>query len=99
MISDLGYGAYFFFGSILVAMGVWSWGFVPETKGLSLEEMDALFSKSVSREIWAHSRGRKWGRRGDEGRMSESGSGDLPRDSSVEKEREIGVEKVEEVKR
>ena len=34
MISDLGYGAYFFFGVILVAMGIWSFFFVPETKGM-----------------------------------------------------------------
>jgi hypothetical protein len=33
MISDLGYGAYFFFGAILVLMGIWSFFFVPETKG------------------------------------------------------------------
>lgn len=34
MISDLGYGAYFFFGVILIAMGIWSFFFVPETKGM-----------------------------------------------------------------
>lgn len=33
MISDLGYGAYFFFGVILIAMGIWSFFFVPETRG------------------------------------------------------------------
>lgn len=34
MITDLGYGAYFFFGAVLLAMGVGSFFFVPETKGL-----------------------------------------------------------------
>lgn len=33
MISDLGYGAYFFFSAILVSMGVWAFFCVPETKG------------------------------------------------------------------
>lgn len=34
MISDLGYGAYFFFSAILVGMGIWAFAFVPETKGM-----------------------------------------------------------------
>lgn len=34
MISDLGYGAYSFFGVILVAMGIWAFFVVPETKGV-----------------------------------------------------------------
>ena len=58
MISDLGYGAYFFFSSILVAMGIWSFFFVPETKGISLEEMDILFSKPVHQAVWAQLRGK-----------------------------------------
>jgi hypothetical protein len=33
MISDLGYGAYFFFGAILICMGIWAFFCVPETKG------------------------------------------------------------------
>ncbi|KAI4850829.1 hypothetical protein E4T44_02522 [Aureobasidium sp. EXF-8845] len=63
MISDLGYGAYFFFGVILVAMGIWSFFFVPETKGFerrtTLEEMDTLFARSVRKTIWAQLRGRE----------------------------------------
>lgn len=58
MISDLGYGAYFFFGSILVLMGIWSLFFVPETKGITLEDMDALFSKPVYKTVWAQMRGK-----------------------------------------
>ena len=34
MISDLAYGAYFFFSAILVCMGIWAFFFVPETKGM-----------------------------------------------------------------
>lgn len=58
MISDLGYGAYFFFASILVAMGIWSFFFVPETKGITLEEMDALFLKPMHKAVWAQLRGK-----------------------------------------
>jgi sugar porter (SP) family MFS transporter len=41
MISDLGYGAYFFFGSILVAMGVWAFFFVSRGDGYVVLEADA----------------------------------------------------------
>jgi len=58
MISDLGYGAYFFFASILCAMGVWAFFFVPETKGVSLEEMDALFLQPMHKAVWSQMRGR-----------------------------------------
>lgn len=56
MISDLGYGAYFFFASILVAMGLWSFFFVPETKGITLEDMDALFLRPMHKVVWAQIR-------------------------------------------
>lgn len=34
---------YFIFGSFCAAMFVFTWFFVPETKGISLERMDDLF--------------------------------------------------------
>jgi hypothetical protein len=43
MITSLGYGTYFFFASLMICMGFWAWFFVPETKGKTLEEMEALF--------------------------------------------------------
>lgn len=43
MITSLGYGTYFFFASLMILMGIWSFFCVPETKGLSLEDMDRLF--------------------------------------------------------
>ena len=58
MISDLGYGAYFFFATILLCMGIWSFVFVPETKGVTLEDMDALFMRPVHQVVWAQMRGR-----------------------------------------
>lgn len=53
MITSLGYGTYFFFASLMVAMGFWAWWFVPETKGKSLEEMEAVFgAQPVSDQEW-----------------------------------------------
>ncbi|GIZ44026.1 hypothetical protein CKM354_000723500 [Cercospora kikuchii] len=40
-----GYGAYFIYGSFCFAMFVFTWFFIPETKGISLEKMDDLFGK------------------------------------------------------
>lgn len=33
MITGMGYGTYMFFASLLALMGIWSFFFVPETKG------------------------------------------------------------------
>lgn len=85
MISDLGYGAYFFFSSILVCMGIWSWLFVPETKGVTLEEMDALFMKPMHKTVWAQMRGRPI--LPDEPRRSY--------DSSIAQEKDVGVNQLE----
>lgn len=38
-----GFGTYIFFASFCFAMAVFVWFFVPETKGLSLEDMNELF--------------------------------------------------------
>ncbi|KAK1546680.1 quinate permease [Colletotrichum paranaense] len=43
MISDIGYGTYFFYGALMVCMGFWAWWCIRETKGVPIEEMDALF--------------------------------------------------------
>lgn len=89
MISDLGYGAYFFFASILVAMGIWSFFFVPETKGVSLEEMDALFMRPMHKAVWAQVRGKPI-------LMDER---EAARSKGLEpvKEKDTGVERVETV--
>ena len=44
---------FFLFGSFCAIMGVGVWFFIPETKGLSLEQMDALFGadKDESRRL------------------------------------------------
>lgn len=38
-----GYGTFFLFGSFSILMFVFAWVFVPETKGMFLEDMDDLF--------------------------------------------------------
>ncbi|KAE8406241.1 hypothetical protein BDV37DRAFT_292457 [Aspergillus pseudonomiae] len=44
-----GYGAYFVYGSFCFVMVIYTWFFVPETKGLSLEFMDELFERDTVR--------------------------------------------------
>jgi hypothetical protein len=38
------YGTFWFFTAITIIGGVWAWCFIPETAGLSLEQMDHLFT-------------------------------------------------------
>ncbi|KAH6873463.1 general substrate transporter [Thelonectria olida] len=47
-MGQAGYGMFFMFGSFCVLMGAFVWFFVPETKGLSLEQMDELFGVMAS---------------------------------------------------
>ncbi|KAE8372206.1 general substrate transporter [Aspergillus bertholletiae] len=44
-----GYGTYFVYGSFCFVMVLYTWFFVPETKGLSLETMDELFERDTVR--------------------------------------------------
>ncbi|KXT14897.1 hypothetical protein AC579_753 [Pseudocercospora musae] len=44
MITSLGYGTYFFFATLMVLMGFWSYfSVIPETKGKTLEDMEPNF--------------------------------------------------------
>lgn len=43
MLSGMTYGTYIFFGLLTFGGALFVWLYVPETKGLSLEEMDVLF--------------------------------------------------------
>jgi len=47
MIDHLGFGTFVFFGAFSFLGGIFIWLFVPETKGLSLEEMDNVFGDSA----------------------------------------------------
>lgn len=46
LVQDTGYGAYVFFAVFCILSGVWSFFFVPETKGRTLEQMDHVFKDS-----------------------------------------------------
>ena len=43
MLTHLTYGTYIFFGLLTFMGAAFIWIFFPETKGLSLEEMDIIF--------------------------------------------------------
>ncbi|GFZ51229.1 hypothetical protein JCM24511_08987 [Saitozyma sp. JCM 24511] len=50
MIQKIGYGTFIFFGVFAVLSGIWTYFFVPETKGRTLEEMDAIFHTAIAHE-------------------------------------------------
>lgn len=52
MITSMGYGTYMFFGALMILMGFWALFFIPETKGLTLEDMDRLFAVSTAKTVW-----------------------------------------------
>lgn len=41
-----------FFGALMVLMGFWAFFCIPETKGLTLEDMDRLFSSPTYKTVW-----------------------------------------------
>ncbi|KAJ5101606.1 sugar transporter STL1 [Penicillium alfredii] len=43
LVQNTGYGAYVFFAVFCVLAGLWTFFFVPETKGRTLEQMDHVF--------------------------------------------------------
>lgn len=72
LVQNTGYGTYVFFCVFCALSFVWTWLFVPETNGKTLEEMDSVFGDNTSREeteqrarieatIWAHVAGRSDG--------------------------------------
>ncbi|CAG8921657.1 unnamed protein product [Penicillium salamii] len=48
LVQDTGYGAYVFFAVFCVLAGLWTFFFVPETKGRTLEQMDHVFKDNSS---------------------------------------------------
>lgn len=57
MISNIGFGTYFIFASFMTAAIPWVWFFVPETKGLSLEDVDQLFGVAPEPHLFTESKG------------------------------------------
>ena len=47
LLESITYGTYLIFGSFCISMAVLAFLFYPETKGRSLEEMDAVFGSSI----------------------------------------------------
>ena len=50
MIQSFGFGTYVFFASLCFLSGVCAYFLVPETKGKTLEELDAVFGDGSARE-------------------------------------------------
>jgi hypothetical protein len=48
LVQNTGYGAYVFFAVFCVLAGIWTYFFVPETKGRTLEQMDHVFKDNSS---------------------------------------------------
>jgi MFS family permease len=48
MVKTITFGIFYFFGSCTLVALAFAWLFVPETKGVPLEEMDFLFGEDVS---------------------------------------------------
>lgn len=42
IFTSMGYGTWFFFGTWLLIAMTWAFFFLPETKGVSIEQMDLL---------------------------------------------------------
>lgn len=47
-MQNTGFGAYTFFAVFCLLSGIWTYWFVPETKGRTLEQMDHLFRDNTS---------------------------------------------------
>ena len=47
MFDTMGFGVYMFFASLMLCSVVFVYFFLPETKGIPLEAMDRLFSRSL----------------------------------------------------
>lgn len=50
MLARLGWGTYLFFAAFCALAGLFTFFFVPETKGMSLEDMDVVFGDVAARE-------------------------------------------------
>jgi|TARA_R110002003_G_scaffold6_1_gene266 hypothetical protein len=49
MLANITYGTFLLFGSLCIAMGIWTVFCVPETKGVPLESIGELFEGDIIR--------------------------------------------------
>ena len=49
MLADITYGTFLLFGSCCIIMGIYAIFFVPETKGLTLEQVDKMMAATTPR--------------------------------------------------
>lgn len=52
MITNIKFGTYFLFASCMTLSIPWVWFFVPETKNVSLEDMDELFGMKANQPLF-----------------------------------------------
>jgi hypothetical protein len=50
MLETIGYGTYLFFAGFALLAFFFTWFLIPETKGKSLEDMDAVFKDTTAHE-------------------------------------------------
>jgi hypothetical protein len=50
MLETIGFGTYIFFAAFALIAFFFTWFLIPETRGKSLEEMDAVFGDSTAHE-------------------------------------------------
>lgn len=50
MLRNITWGSYIFFAAWLALGGIWVYFYIPETRGRTLEEMDAAFGSHTSQE-------------------------------------------------
>lgn len=50
IFTSMGYGTWFFFGTWLLIAVAWAFFFLPETKGVSIDQMDLLFGYEGDRQ-------------------------------------------------
>ncbi|KXJ90087.1 general substrate transporter [Microdochium bolleyi] len=61
MIINIGFGTYFLFAACMTIAIPWIWFFVPETKGLSLEDVDQLFGEPAQPHLFHEEKGAEAG--------------------------------------
>ncbi|KAH7028960.1 general substrate transporter [Microdochium trichocladiopsis] len=73
MITNISYGTYFLFAAFMTIAIPWVWFFVPETKGLSLEDVDQLFGVPTEPHLFTESKAAEAGAGGSATQVEDAG--------------------------